>query len=144
MPIARHRLTLATSTPVAMLDLTDAVRAWVRGTGLRDGLLTVTSCHTTARINVNEAEPELRQDMIAFLERLAPRGAGYRHDRSPLDGRINAHAHLLGLLMSTSESVPVQDGELVLGTWQRIFLVELDGPRPAREVALQLMGEPSA
>lgn len=141
MSLVRHRLTVATTAPIAVHDLTDAVAQWVQGTGVRDGLLTVTSGHTTARINVNESEPALERDMVAFLERLAPQGAGYGHDRAPVDGRRNAHAHLLGLLMSTTESIPVADGAPLLGPWQRILLVELDGPRPAREVLLQLIGD---
>lgn len=144
MSIARHRLTLATEAPIELLDITEAVRAWLRTTGVREGLLTVSSLHTTARVNVNESEPELQRDIVAFLETLAPRGAGYRHDRVPVDGRLNAHAHLLGLLMSATETIPVHDGELALGDWQRIFFIELDGPRPAREVLLQVMGDTQA
>jgi secondary thiamine-phosphate synthase enzyme len=141
MPHDRHRLLLETVAPIDLIDITDRVRDWVRAHAIRDGLLTVTSLHTTARVNINESEAELHRDMVAFLGTLAPRGAGYGHDRAPVDGRGNAHAHLLGLCMSTTETIPVQDGDLVLGAWQRILFVELDGPRPAREVLLQLLGD---
>ena len=140
MPIAHHTLALATDAPIAFIDLTDAVRAWVRGTGIRDGLLSVTSPHTTARITRNEREPELQRDMVRFLERLAPAGAAYGHNLAPVDDRLNAHAHLLGLLLPASETIPVAGGELVLGRWQALFFVELDGPRAQREVHLQLLG----
>jgi secondary thiamine-phosphate synthase enzyme len=139
MPIARHVLTLASTEPIAFHDLTGAVRAWVRGTGLRDGLLTVSTPHTTARVVVNEREPALQRDMARFLQRLAPAANDYLHDRDTVDDRPNAHAHLLALLMPASESIPVVDGEPRLGTWQALFFVELDGPRARREVHLQLL-----
>jgi secondary thiamine-phosphate synthase enzyme len=139
MPVLRHTLTLATTAPMQFIDLSDELRAWVRASGVRDGLLTVTSPHTTARITRNEREAELQGDMVRFLERLAPADAPYRHNLDTVDGRANAHSHLLGLLMPASESIPVVDGELSMGAWQSIFFVELDGPRAVREVQLQLM-----
>ncbi|MBI3791014.1 MAG: YjbQ family protein [Gemmatimonadetes bacterium] len=140
MDILRHTLALATRAPIEVADITDPVRTWVRASGVRAGLLTLASLHTTARLTINEREAELQRDMVAFLERIAPRGAGYRHDVDTVDGRANAHAHLLGLFVNASESVVVADGDLVLGDWQAIFFVELDGPRARREVALHLMG----
>lgn len=140
MAILRHQLPLATTAPIEFIDLTEAVRAWVRQSGIRDGLLTVTSPHTTARITRNEREAELQRDMAGFLRRLAPADGAYGHNAAPVDDRLNAHAHLLGLFMPASETIPVADGELVLGTWQALFFVELDGPRERREVHLHLMG----
>lgn len=139
MSVHRHTLTLATTAPIEFIDLSDAVRAWVRASGVRDGLLTVTSPHTTARITRNEREAELQGDMVRFLERLAPADAPYRHNLDTVDGRANAHSHLLGLLMPASESIPVVDGDLAMGSWQSLFFVELDGPRAVREVQLQLI-----
>jgi secondary thiamine-phosphate synthase enzyme len=141
MQILRHRLELATDEPIQIIDLTERIRGWVAGSGIVDGLLTVSSPHTTARINVNEREPQLALDMVAFLQRLAPAGAGYGHDHAPVDDRPNAHAHLLGLLMSSAQTVPVAGGVPVLGGWQAIFFIELDGPRERRSVALQLLGQ---
>jgi secondary thiamine-phosphate synthase enzyme len=140
MAILREQLLLGTTAPIEFIDLTDTVRAWVRAAGIRDGLLTVTSPHTTARITRNEREAELQRDMVRFLERLAPAGGDYGHNRAPVDDRLNAHAHLLGLFMPAGETIPVADGELVLGGWQALFFVELDGPRERREVHLQLLG----
>ncbi len=140
MRVHRHTLTLATGQPIEILDLTERVRVWVRECGVRDGLLTVTSPHTTARITVNEREARLQEDMVRFLERLAPRDEPYGHNADPVDDRLNAHAHLLGLFMNATESIPVADGDLVLGQWQSLFFVELDGPRAHREVLLQLLG----
>lgn len=139
MPPLHHRLALATTQPIEIVDLTDKVRHWVRESGIRDGLLTVMSPHTTARITLNEREAELQRDMVRFLERLAPSDAEYGHNTAPVDDRLNAHSHLLGLFMNASESIPVADGELVLGGWQSLFFIELDGPRDRREVHLHLM-----
>lgn len=140
MRVLRHVLTLGTTAPIELVDITGPVSEWVDASGIRDGTLTLISLHTTARITINEREPELQRDMVAFLTNIAPREAGYRHDRNTVDGRANAHAHLLGLFVNASETVPVADGALVLGAWQSIFFVELDGPRTQREVRLQLIG----
>jgi secondary thiamine-phosphate synthase enzyme len=139
MTAHRHTITLATTAPIQFIDLSEELRAWVQALGVRDGLLTVTSPHTTARITRNEREAELQGDMVRFLERLAPSDAPYRHNLDTVDGRANAHSHLLGLLMPASESVPVVEGALAMGAWQSLFFVELDGPRAVREVQLQLI-----
>jgi secondary thiamine-phosphate synthase enzyme len=138
--VLRHRLQLVTSAPLQVIDISDEVRAWVRSSGVRDGLLTASSLHTTARINLNEREIALQRDMVAFLARLVPRSGVYEHNLDTVDDRDNAHAHLLGLFINASESIPVADGELVMGGWQSLFFIELDGPRETREVQLQLLG----
>jgi secondary thiamine-phosphate synthase enzyme len=139
MPARRHRLTLATTQPIEIVDITDEVRAWVESSGVREGLLTVMSPHTTARVTLNEREAELQKDMRRFLERIAPAGADYGHDRAPVDDRPNAHSHLLGLFMTATETIPVSDGALEIGGWQSLFFIDLDGPRPKREVLLHLL-----
>lgn len=134
---------LATTAPIQIIDITDQVRERLRAVGLRRGLVTLISRHTTARVNLNEREERLQQDMVTFLKRLVPRDGDYGHNIAPVDDRDNAHAHLLGLFANASESIPVTDGELLLGEWQSVFFVELDGPRPKRQVTLQLLGERS-
>jgi secondary thiamine-phosphate synthase enzyme len=141
MNVARHQLQVETTAPIEVIDISDRVRAWVRASGVRNGLLTVMSLHTTARVNLNERESELQHDMVAFLTRLVPREGAYRHNVQTVDDRDNAHAHLLGLMLNASESIPVADGALVMGGWQSIFFIELDGPRARREVELHLIGE---
>jgi len=142
-----HRLTLTTYAPIQLLDITDRVADHVRLSGLQDGIVTVFSRHTTAAIRIQENEPLLLEDLQQFLERLAPAAAHYRHN----DFRIRTHhmhadespngsSHCLQFLLGSSETVPVMEGELVLGAWQRVFLVELDGPRPGREVLIQTLG----
>ena len=141
MKILRHQLQLATAEPIQLIDVTEGVRGWVAASGIRDGLLTLISPHTTARVNLNEREPELQRDMVTLLKRLVPRDGDYLHNLAPVDDRDNAHSHLLGLFLNASETVPVAEGDLVMGGWQSIFFVELDGPREGRELWLQLLGE---
>lgn len=140
MPVMRHVLEVRTQSPMEFVDVTETVRAWVEAQGVADGLLTISTPHTTARIVINERDPALQRDMLRHLQRLAPAEAAYEHNQHTVDGRDNAHAHLLALFMPASESVQVAGGQLQLGTWQALFFVELDGPRERREVQLQLLG----
>jgi len=141
MKILRTRIEFETVEPIQILDMTGQVRDWLKATGVRDGLLTVTSSHTTARVNVNEREPQLQKDMVTYLKRLVPSDGDWLHNLATVDGRDNAHSHILGLFMNSSESIPVSGGEMVLGGWQSIFFIELDGPRQRRGLELQIMGE---
>jgi secondary thiamine-phosphate synthase enzyme len=140
LKILRHRIELATVEPIQILDITGMVREWVASSGVKDGLLTLISVHTTARVNVNEREPQLQRDMVTYLKRLVPRDGDWLHNLAHVDGRNNAHAHLLGLSMNASETIPIAGGALVLGEWQSIFFIELDGPRERREIDLQILG----
>jgi len=134
-------ITLATTEPIQVVDITDQVRQRCAQIGLRNGLVTLISRHTTAYVNLNEREAQLQRDMVTFLKRLVPRDGDYLHNLAPVDDRDNAHSHLLGLFMNASESIPIANGELLLGGWQSIFFIELDGPRAERSVTLQLLGE---
>ena len=89
------------------------------------GMCVVSTHHTTTAIIINENESGLRSDIADVLERLVPPLAGYQHDR--IDN--NADAHVKAILLGPSETIPIDRGRLVLGTWQRILFVELDGPR---------------
>ena len=142
-----RRLALETREPIQFLDITDEVAAIVRSTGVRDGIVTIVSRHTTAAVRIQEDEPLLLEDLLGFLRRLAPSNVHYQHNDFRVrthhmhdDESPNGHSHCLQFLLGTSESVPVMDGQLQLGQWQRIFLVELDGPRPKREVLVQTVG----
>jgi secondary thiamine-phosphate synthase enzyme len=134
-------ITCPTNLPIDIIDITEQVRSELEATGLREGTVTVLSRHTTACININEKEPRLVQDMTTFLKRLVPRDGDYLHNLEPIDGRDNAHSHLLGLFMNSSETIPFSEGRLLLGEWQSIFLIELDGPRTLRQVIVQIQGE---
>ncbi|NCA68588.1 MAG: YjbQ family protein [Sphingobacteriia bacterium] len=137
----RDTIILRTHAPIEIIEITAQVRASLARSGLSQGLLTLFSAHTTAFVCLNEKETMLQQDMLDFLGGIAPPAIGYRHDQAPVDGRVNAHAHLIGLFMNASETIPVAERALCLGEWQSIFFVELDGPRPQRKVQLQMMGE---
>lgn len=113
--------------------------------GMWSGFVTVTSRHTTTAITINENEPRLIEDLRRFLGELAPAGRGYLHDDihlrdCPPDEPRNAHAHLLAMLLGSSEVLPVVEGKLDLGTWQSVLLIDLDGPR-ARNISIQVCGE---
>ena len=129
------------------IDITNPVKECVERSGVRNGIAVVFSRHTTAAIKINENEPLLIQDMEQFLEQIAPRNGHYNHNDFSVrtvnmteDECPNGHAHCAHLLLSTSECIPIVDGALYLGRWQRIFLVELDQPKP-REVIVQILGE---
>ena len=114
-----------TSLPVELVDITDNVKDEVRKTGIQNGLCVVSSRHTTSSIIINENESGLCTDIIDLLDKLIPPSAGYQHDR--IDN--NADAHLKAVMLGSSETIPIIEGRLELGTWQRVFFVEFDGPR---------------
>lgn len=141
------RIRIATGRAMEFIDLTDRVEAFVAGTGLHAGLVNIQSLHTTTSIVVNEHEPLLLDDFHALLAKAAPSDASYRHDDMDVrtmnvapGERANGHAHCRALLLPTSALLNVADGRLQLGQWQRIFLVELDGPR-TRDVSVLALGE---
>ena len=133
-------ITRQTVKPIEIIDITAEVSEAVVSAALDAGQITVISQHTTAFININEKEDRLLEDMESFLKRFAPRDGNYQHNINPIDGRDNAHSHLLGLLMNSSETIPFSKGKLLLGQWQSIFFVELDGPRKERNILLQISG----
>jgi secondary thiamine-phosphate synthase enzyme len=137
---------LAFSTPpgIALIDITPEIRAHIIEAGLRDGVAVVTSRHTTTAITINENEGRLLEDARGFFERLVPANDRYLHNDihlrdCPPDEPENAHSHLIAMLFGSSESIALVGGELDLGRWQSIMLVELDGPRE-RTVSLRIMG----
>ena len=139
-------LQIATSSAPQFLDITDRVCAVVREAGVLAGLVVVYSRHTTAAIKINEWEPLLLEDMGQFLESVAPKDGAYRHNDFSIrtvnmteDECPNGHAHCQHLVLSASETIPIVDGQVALGRWQRVFLVELDRPR-TRDVLVQVLG----
>lgn len=134
-------LTVQTDQRVELVDLTDRVMEYVRGTGVREGLLNLWSMHTTCSVFINEAQTALHVDIKRFLERVVERDAEWLHndpDHSDCD-RFNADSHLRAMLLGHSLTLQISGGEVVLGQWQRILMGELDGPR-ARTLRLQVMG----
>jgi secondary thiamine-phosphate synthase enzyme len=143
--VCRDLVHLRTKRPLEFVDLTALVAERVLRSGISEGMVTVQSRHTTAALVVNENEPLLVEDFEDLLERWAPEGARYRHndlaarEAPPPDERPNAHAHARALLLGASVALNVVAGEVDLGAWQSIFLVELDGPR-SRTVSVQVLG----
>ncbi len=133
-------ITLKTGRPIEIIDLTGEIASAVATSGFENGQVTIISRHTTAFVNINEKEPRLQEDMETFLKRLVPRDGNYQHNISPIDGRDNAHSHLLGLFMNASETIPFSGGKMLLGEWQSIFFIELDGPRKERNLLIQIAG----
>ena len=130
-----ERFPVDTTKRTEVVDVTGLVEGAVRASGVREGVAIVHSPHTTTAVVVNEREGRLVQDLLEWAARMAPEGAGYRHDAT--DG--NAHAHLRGIMMGASVTIPVTGGRLALGTWQSVLFVELDGPR-SRKLNVQVLG----
>jgi secondary thiamine-phosphate synthase enzyme len=146
--VCRHATILVpTRRATEFVDLTSRVERLVAESGIRVGLVNIQSCHTTTAIVVNEHEPLLLGDFSTLLERAAPHAAAYRHDDATMrtvnvtpDERVNGHAHCRALLLGAAVCLNVVDARLRIGRWQRVFLVELDGPRE-REISVVVMGE---
>ncbi len=144
----RHTtIRIDTQHPTQFIDLTDEVEALAADAGLHTGFVNIQTLHTTTAIVVNEHEPLLLTDVAALLERAAPQDAVYRHDNVTLrtvncvlGERPNGHSHCRALLLGPSVCLNVANGRLQLGRWQRVFLVELDGPR-GRDVSVLLAGD---
>lgn len=145
------RLTLASSRPFELLDLTEQIAEVVAGSGLASGIVHVFCPHTSCGLAVTEKEDGLHEDFERVLEALAPVDGPWAHDDMSRryqniepDERRNGWSHIRGLLAtSASVTAPILDGALGLGQWQRLFLVELDGPRPQRTVSVQSWGVPA-
>ena len=123
-----------------LVEITPQVRAWVRTSGIRDGLLTVFVRHTSASLLIQEnADPDVQADLERFFARLVPDGdALFRHDA---EGPDDMPAHVRAALTQVHLSVPMQAGALLLGTWQGIHLYEHRRRGHAREIVLQVFGE---
>ena len=134
------------SAAAEFIDITAEVKEFLEETGISEGSVLVFSRHTTAGIEINEHEPLLLRDMAYFLDKQAPKSSDYKHNdfvvrtaNMTADECPNGHAHCQHLLLSSSETIPVAAKQLMLGKWQRIFLIELDRPRD-REVVIQVQG----
>jgi secondary thiamine-phosphate synthase enzyme len=129
-------ITLRTTRHKECLEITDRVRDLVRAAGVERGLCHIMALHATAAIIVNENDdPNIGRDLVTALDRAIPDHAGWLHDA--IDG--NAQAHIKAAILGPSETVPIVDGDLALGRWQGIMLVELDGPRAQRRVLVTIV-----
>lgn len=127
------RKEVRTERRIQMVDITVLVERVIKDSGISDGICTVYSPHTTASVTVNEGhDPDVVADILEKLEKLVPAGSGYRH----IEG--NADSHIKVALMGPGVTIPIESGRLALGTWQRVFFCEFDGPRN-RQVLVKLM-----
>jgi len=129
MPIS---VNVKTDSRIDMVDITSSIQKEISKSGVKEGVCIIYVPHTTAGITINEgADPAVCNDIMAKLNELVPPNAGYRH------GEGNADSHIKASLIGSSVSVLVENGSLVLGTWQKVFFCEFDGPR-SRRVSLKI------
>jgi secondary thiamine-phosphate synthase enzyme len=125
--------TVKTSSPCEMIDITRRISDILHREGTTDGICQVFVPHTTAAVTINEnADPDVPMDILTILDRMVPLRGGYRH----LEG--NSAAHVKASLIGASETVFIEEGRLVLGTWQSVFFCEFDGPR-VRQVIVKIL-----
>ncbi len=134
MTTSSHVIKVETTEREQMLDITRQVSAAVARTGIGQGIALIASQHTTAGITVQEgADPDVQRDMIQHLRALVPLDSGFRHAEG------NSDAHLKVALVGASQGLPVEGGDILLGTWQRVFFCDFDGPRQ-RKVTITVVG----
>ena len=136
MTVAHERIEVATRATSETVDLTARVRSALERSRVRQGLCLVAVLHTTAGVFINEnADPDVRRDVLNALARAVPDRAEYAHAEG------NGPAHVRSVLVGASVTIPVRDASLDLGTWQGIYLAEFDGPR-TRRATITVIGEP--
>ncbi|MGC9975104.1 MAG: secondary thiamine-phosphate synthase enzyme YjbQ [Syntrophales bacterium] len=122
-----NQLTVRTNTRSEMIDITGRIKALLKESKIKNGICHVFIPHTTAAVTINEnADPYVPRDILTELEKIVPQNDHYRH----VEG--NSAAHIKASIVGASETVFIENGDLVLGTWQSIFLCEFDGPRTRR------------
>jgi secondary thiamine-phosphate synthase enzyme len=131
------QLRLQTPGHGAIVDITDGVRSVVRTSGVDRGLVSAFAIGSTVALTTMEYEPGGVQDLQVLLEHLIPAGAAYEHNVRNHD--TNAHAHLRAAVIGPSETVPIVDGELLLGVWQQLVLLDFDDRPRTRTVAVQVV-----
>ncbi|HDO19156.1 MAG TPA: YjbQ family protein [Thermoplasmatales archaeon] len=124
-----REFTICSNSREELIDITEDVQRIIDECNVRNGIVIVYVPHTTAAVTVNEgADKDVQRDTIATLNRLIPREGGYRHAEG------NSDAHIKSSLLGASQTILIRNGKLLLGTWQRIFFFEGDGPRTRRVI----------
>lgn len=136
--VVTDRLELATRGDAEVIDITGQVAARVGEHRLREGQALIFVIGSTAGLTTVEFEPGLARDLPEFFERVAPRDHPYHHEETWHDG--NGHSHVRASLLGPSLTIPVQEGELLLGTWQQIVLIDFDNKPRRRKLVVQLTG----
>ena len=146
-------LKVPSTTAPEFIDITEEVAKYLSESEISNGIVVVFSRHTTCSVVIQENEPLLLEDFKAMLNRLSPSQGIYKHNDFSVrtvhmheNECANGHSHCQSLILGTSETIPVLQGKMSLGEWQRIFLLELDGEKAPqlayREVLVQIMGQP--
>ena len=141
LAVVAETIEIDTTDRMELVDLTNTVMAFVRRSGVKEGLLSLWSMHTTCAVFINESQTALDADIKTFLETAVKRGDYYKHNdpaHSDCD-RQNADSHLRAMMLGHSVTMQISGGELVVGQWQRVLCAELDGPR-TRTVRAQVLG----
>lgn len=135
---ASHRLRVTTRGK-GFIDITEDLRRWLHGISAKDGLLAVFVCHTSASLTIQEnADPNVRHDLMTALQTLAPEDAPYTHAE---EGPDDMPSHIKSMLTAVSLSIPVMDGRMTLGTWQGVYLIEHRDAPHERNLALSFLGQ---
>ena len=135
MTVRHEEITVSSTKGEETIDITPRVKAAVTRAKVRDGIVAVSVAHTTAAVFVNEnADPDVRRDLLTALERAVPRDARYAHAEG------NGPAHVKAIIVGNSVTLAVRDGDVALGRWQGIYFAELDGPRE-RSATITVIGE---
>ena len=134
MTVKSYSIKINNNKSLEIIDITSKINELI---DIDEGLISIFSKHSTSAIVVNENESGLLSDLEFMLNNLISDKFSYQHDR--IDN--NAKSHLKSLLLSSSESLPIKNSKLDLGTWQSVFFIELDGPRHQRTITLTMVGE---
>ena len=139
--VAAADLVFETNERVELKSITREIAAFVEQSPIRDGVVMISSLHTTCGLILNETQGALLSDVASMFEQVVPRGVYYKHNDPLLSDcdRKNADAHLRAVIVGLSLTIPVIDGKLKLGTWQNVVLAEFDGPNQ-RKIHIQSMG----
>ena len=140
MPVKSIPLRVEMKGATQVENVTAQVRKALAGTGLRAGIVTVLIKHTTASVMIIEDEPGIRADTKTVWDRLVPADPAWQHNVRNA-GEDNGHSHLRGQLQGQSVTIPFNDGDLTLGTWQQIVVVDFDTRARTRELVIQVVGE---
>ena len=143
MTVVIERIFLRSKKATELIKITDHVARVAEKSRVRNGIISLFTQHVTTGLTVNEDDPKLEEDIARFLVKAVPEDDSYAHHHFfGKDGRmaVNAYSHIRASLLGASLTIPLQDGHVVLGSRQQIYLVELDGPQ-ARDFIIQVMGE---
>ena len=139
MVVANGTINLKTSAKDEIIDITSRAQDIVAKSGIRDGIVCIFVAGSTAAVTTVEFEPGLVKDLQEAAERLYPKRLDYEHHKRWGDG--NGHAHVRASFVGPSLTVPLVDGQLLLGTWQQIVFMEFDNKPRSREVMVQIVGD---